>query len=187
MYGSSSTSPILRFVSGPKRENCAKLPMFDLGGKAVARVSYEAGNLGMRTSLLDVFLLNVINGSSIAVLTLNDVKDIVAIALGVVSTFSTLLIIRDNFRKRRESHTKAQSHKEEKGEGFRPRIRLFAVLVGAVLFGSGCAYFGGDFLQSTPEGEKLDEELKRLLQRQQEYAGVAREVKRLLDVYVPTH
>jgi hypothetical protein len=40
---------------------------------------------------------------------------------------------------------------------------------------------GREFLQSTAEGEKLDAELKQLLQRHQEYAGVASAVRKLLD------
>jgi hypothetical protein len=280
---------------------------------ALERVGCEAGNLGMRANLADVFLLNVINGSSIAVLTLNDVKDIVAITLGLVTIFSTLLIIRDNFRKRREKHrsdtegTEARTtERAEKRAQFRPKLRLFAVLIGISVFGTGCAQLDGlydrqvteipgevlrrstilrtnevvleaastntaglivpakiaqvvtpeiavpyapptyitnlvprlgvetgikavaaapvpwagtaalglgwlysayaslrnkqvakalvqsvqvgrEFLQRTPEGEKLDAELKRLLQRHQEYAGVAREVKKILDTCVPKH
>lgn len=56
----------------------------------------------MRATVVDVFLVNLVNGASIAALTLNDVKDGVAITLGVVSTISTLLIIRGNLRKQRE-------------------------------------------------------------------------------------
>lgn len=57
----------------------------------------------MKNVLADLFLVNGINGASIAVLTLNDVKDVVAIALGVISIISTLLIIRENLRKSRKS------------------------------------------------------------------------------------
>ena len=46
---------------------------------------------------------------------------------------------------------------------------------------------GREFLQSTPEGAKLDAEVKRLLARHQEYAGVADEVGKLLNTYVPGH
>jgi hypothetical protein len=46
---------------------------------------------------------------------------------------------------------------------------------------------GREFLQSTPEGVKIDAELKRLLARHQQYAGVAAEVRKLLDKYVPDH
>jgi hypothetical protein len=53
----------------------------------------------VKNLLTDLFLVNGINGASIAVLTLNDVKDVVAIALGVISIISTVLIIRQNLRK----------------------------------------------------------------------------------------
>ena len=56
----------------------------------------------MRATFVDLLLLNSINGSSIAVLTLNEVKDGVAVVLGIVSIISTLLIIRNNLRKRRD-------------------------------------------------------------------------------------
>jgi hypothetical protein len=46
---------------------------------------------------------------------------------------------------------------------------------------------GREFLQSTPEGVKIDVELKRLLARHQQYLGVADEVRKLLDAYVPAH
>jgi hypothetical protein len=46
---------------------------------------------------------------------------------------------------------------------------------------------GREFLQSTPKGVKIDAELKRLLARHQQYLGVADEVKKLLDTYVPHH
>jgi hypothetical protein len=85
----------------------------------------------MRASLPDVLLVNAINGSSIAVLTLNDVKDVVAIVLGIVSILSTLLIIRDNLRKRREANDRGTESTEKKRE-FRPRIRLFNFLFGAL-------------------------------------------------------
>jgi hypothetical protein len=49
-------------------------------------------------SLPEIILLNGINGSSIAVITLSDIKDGVAIVLGVVSIFSTVLIIRNNLK-----------------------------------------------------------------------------------------
>jgi hypothetical protein len=49
-------------------------------------------------SLPEIALLNGINGSSIAVITLSDIKDGVAIVLGVVSIFSTVLIIRNNLK-----------------------------------------------------------------------------------------
>jgi hypothetical protein len=63
----------------------------------------------MRNLLPDVLLVNGINGTSIAVLTLNDVKDVVAITLGVVSIVSTLLIIRNNLRRGPHTeHTKTQ-------------------------------------------------------------------------------
>jgi hypothetical protein len=45
---------------------------------------------------------------------------------------------------------------------------------------------GREFLQSTPEGVKIDAELKRLLARHQQYLGVADEVRKLLDA-VPAH
>jgi hypothetical protein len=54
----------------------------------------------MKNVLTDLFLVNGINGASIAVLTMNDVKDAVAIVLGVISIISTLLIIRQNLRKK---------------------------------------------------------------------------------------
>jgi hypothetical protein len=53
----------------------------------------------MKNILADLFLVNGINGASIAVLTLNNVKDAVAIVLGMVSIISTVLIIRKNLRK----------------------------------------------------------------------------------------
>lgn len=51
----------------------------------------------MKQSLPDVLLLNLVNWVSIGVLTLNEVKDVVAIILGLVSIVSTLLIIRKNW------------------------------------------------------------------------------------------
>lgn len=74
----------------------------------------------MRATFLDLVLLNFINGSSIAVLTLNEVKDGVAIVLGIVSIISTLLIIRENLRKSSRSYTentevKAREDTEKKG------------------------------------------------------------------------
>jgi hypothetical protein len=46
---------------------------------------------------------------------------------------------------------------------------------------------GREFLQSTPEGQKIDAELKAKLQRHQQYLGVADLVKQLLNKYVPDH
>ncbi len=43
---------------------------------------------------------------------------------------------------------------------------------------------GREFLQSTPEGQKLDEQFKETLARHQNYAGVMRDVRTLLDRYV---
>lgn len=257
----------------------------------------------MRAIFADLLLVNGINGASIAVLTLNDVKDAVAVVLGVVSIISTLLIIRENLRKRKVNHrgTEATERKVDMGG-----IAIIVLLLLLGLLGSGCATLdklygrevqqlpgepmqthailrtnvvvikaaitnetgvitpaetavvvtpeiavqyapatyvtnlvpraevetgikaagalpvpwagtvalglgwlysayaslrnkqvakalvqsvqvGREFLQSTPEGEKLDAELKRLLARHQEYAGVAREVRSMLDTYVPAH
>ena len=43
---------------------------------------------------------------------------------------------------------------------------------------------GREFLQSTPEGKKLDEQFKATLAQHQTYSGVVKEVKQLLDRYV---
>lgn len=43
---------------------------------------------------------------------------------------------------------------------------------------------GREFLQTTPEGVKLDEEFTRILEKHQDYSGVVREVRGLLDRYV---
>src|SRR5688572_15548001 len=57
----------------------------------------------MRDLVPDVLLMNALNGAAVAALTLNEVKDGVAVVLGVVSIVSTLLIIRENLRKARKS------------------------------------------------------------------------------------
>lgn len=46
---------------------------------------------------------------------------------------------------------------------------------------------GREFLRTTPEGQKIDAEMKAKLQRHQQYLGVAHIVKVLLDKYVPEH
>lgn len=46
---------------------------------------------------------------------------------------------------------------------------------------------GREFLQSTPEGQRLDSAFKAKLQKHQQYAGVADLVKVLLNKYVPDH
>lgn len=48
---------------------------------------------------LEAILVNAINGTTIAVITLDLVKDILAIILFVVSIISTLVIIRNNTRR----------------------------------------------------------------------------------------
>lgn len=50
----------------------------------------------MRDTISDVLKVNAINGGSIAFLTLTQVKDVVAILLGLVSIISTLIIIKQN-------------------------------------------------------------------------------------------
>jgi hypothetical protein len=72
----------------------------------------------MRNFIPDVVLVNGINWVCIAVLTLNDVKDVVAITLGVVSIISTLLIIRENLRRAR-SHHRNPEITEKKPSGLR--------------------------------------------------------------------
>jgi hypothetical protein len=46
---------------------------------------------------------------------------------------------------------------------------------------------GREFLQSTPEGQQLDQRFKEVLVREQGYDGVVREVRKLLDRYVSEH
>jgi hypothetical protein len=56
----------------------------------------------MTTGMLDKIeaaAVNAINGCTIAIITLTDIKDIVAIALGVASLISTVIIIRNNTRR----------------------------------------------------------------------------------------
>lgn len=76
----------------------------------------------MRQSFGDLALLNLVNGSSIAVLTLNDVKDVVAVVLGVVSTISTLLIIRENLRKRARRTAEQREIPEGSGGGEKAKV-----------------------------------------------------------------
>jgi hypothetical protein len=46
---------------------------------------------------------------------------------------------------------------------------------------------GREFLQATPEGQKLDAAFKEKLVRHQQFAGVAKHVQALLEAYVPNH
>ncbi len=261
----------------------------------------------MKDNLSDIFLLNSVNGASIAALTLNDVKDGVALVLGVVSIISTLLIIRGNLRKQKADKSEIRSANDElavEKKVTKGGIAIIIILLLLGLFASGCSTLdsfyakqveeipgapiertiyrtnvvlesaytnsagsvtperlvevvmpevsvqhapptyvtnlvprgdvetgikaagavpvpwagavalglgwlysayaslrnkqvakalvqsvqvGREFLQATPEGQKLDAEVKRLLQRHQEYAGVAEEVKKILEAYVPGH
>jgi hypothetical protein len=261
----------------------------------------------MKDNATDLFLVNGINGASIAALTLNDVKDGVAVVLGVVSIISTLLIIRGNLRKQKAEKSQIRSASDElpaEKKVTTGGIAIIVILILLGLLGSGCSTLdslygkeiqqipgapigttiyrtnvvleaastnsagivtparmvevvtpevsvqyapptyvtnlvpradvdagikasgavpvpwagavalglgwlysayaslrnkqvakalvqsvqvGREFLQSTPEGAKLDAEVKRLLARHQEYAGVAEEVGKLLSSYVPGH
>lgn len=258
----------------------------------------------MKDNLPDLVLVNGINGASIAALTLNDVKDGVAVVLGVVTIISTLLIIRGNMRKQREAGADRRDTESAEKKVNKGGVAIIILLLLLGLFGSGCATLdsiygkeiqeipgapiettiyrtnvvleaawtnsagivspgrmvevvtpetsvryapptyvtnlvpraevesgiraagavpvpwagavalglgwlysayaslrnkqvakalvqsvqvGREFLQTTPEGAKLDAEVKRLLARHQEYAGVAEEVGKLLNTYVPGH
>jgi hypothetical protein len=46
---------------------------------------------------------------------------------------------------------------------------------------------GREFLQSMPEGQKLDRVFRDKLERHQEFTGVAGQVRKLLEDYVPGH
>jgi hypothetical protein len=58
----------------------------------------------MRIVIGQLLLLNIWNGSVFAMIKLGDVRDLVAITLGVVSIFSTALIALVNLRKLRNKN-----------------------------------------------------------------------------------
>jgi hypothetical protein len=114
------------------------LTRFRLRRIGVEPVRCEAGNLGMKDNLSDIFLLNSVNGASIAALTLNDVKDGVAVVLGIVSIVSTLLIIRGNLRKQKEAgnHRGTESAEKNVSKG---GVAIIIILLLLGLFGAGCS------------------------------------------------
>lgn len=106
----------------------------------------------MRNLIPDVLLVNGINGASIAALTLNDVKDGVAITLGLVSIVSTVLIIRESLRKARDrklttkgtKNTKVLANRIAKSGRRRLRFDVKKILwLAALLVLSGCTHFRG--------------------------------------------
>jgi hypothetical protein len=90
-----------------------------------------------------LLLVNGINGASIAALTLNDVKDAVALTLGLVSIISTLLIIRNNLRNQRAPHTKRTKTRSPRRTGHRKGaaldVRKILFCAAVVLLASGCS------------------------------------------------
>jgi hypothetical protein len=58
----------------------------------------------MRIVIGQILLLNIWNGSVFAMIKLGDVRDLIAITLGIVSIFSTVLIALVNLRKLRKNN-----------------------------------------------------------------------------------
>ena len=54
----------------------------------------------MKQNLIDIAKIIGVNGIVIAYINLSQVKDIVSIFLGLISIVSTLIIIRNNLRKK---------------------------------------------------------------------------------------
>jgi hypothetical protein len=56
----------------------------------------------LRETIWDCAKVNLLNGGTIGVITLTDVKEVMAILLSAVSIVATVLIILNNMRKWRE-------------------------------------------------------------------------------------
>lgn len=55
-----------------------------------------------KPDIIDCLKVYVLNGTAIGFISISEVKDIVALALGIVSTVSTLIIIRNNLLRNKE-------------------------------------------------------------------------------------
>jgi hypothetical protein len=56
----------------------------------------------IKETILDCVKVNLLNGGTIGVITLTDVREVMAILLSAVSIVATVLIILSNLRKRGE-------------------------------------------------------------------------------------